>query len=349
MMGSSAGSSVESRDAVGLGTAEVAGPGPRGCAQAERVRVDEHRAAGPVPPRLRRYHSSIALFSLPVRAMAIVAASARSMSQGREGGVLGADLDQELAISPRSLGERRDLDRGARGGGGEHDRHHGEQAALRGRLAAAHLLLERQQPPERLRRSEARRPAGWRPPGTRARGAAPDRGPPAVSSAPRRRRSPPAAPRPGNAPWKGLAPHSRARSDCSTGVRQLHATGRLGQRACARGRLRRAEVEQDRPPQRVGASSSSARRRNRTAWSAEPRLVTCSAEVVSASSAHCSPTGRRGALGQQVGGHALVASRMSREGSRAAVRCSCARSAGGIESCSACWTIGWTNLGGRPG
>ena len=98
----------------------------------------------------------------------------------------------------------------------------------------------------------------------------------------------------------------------------------------------------------VGASSSSARRRNRTAWSAEPRLLACRAEALSASNAHRSPTGPAGPAASR-----WAATRSHRAGSRAssraAVRCSCTRSAGGIESCSACWTIGWTNLGGRPG
>jgi hypothetical protein len=60
--------------------------------------------------------------------------------------VLGADLDQELPVSPRRLGERRDLRGGAGGRGGEHDRDHREQPALGRRLASADLLLERQQP-----------------------------------------------------------------------------------------------------------------------------------------------------------------------------------------------------------
>ena len=98
----------------------------------------------------------------------------------------------------------------------------------------------------------------------------------------------------------------------------------------------------------VGASSSSARRRNRTAWSGEPRSPARRAEAVSASNAHCSPTGPAGPAASR-----WAATRSHRAGSRAssraAARCSCARSAGGIESWSACWMIGWTNLGGRPG
>jgi hypothetical protein len=69
--------------------------------------------------------------------------------------VLGADLDQQLPISPGHLGELRNLDRGAGGGACEHHRHHGEQTALRRGLTSAHLPLECQQPPKHLSAGKA--------------------------------------------------------------------------------------------------------------------------------------------------------------------------------------------------
>ena len=150
----------------------------------------------------------------------------------------------------------------------------------------------------------------------------------------------------GSAPSRGRAPRSRARSGCSTGA----APAPCGRppRACARPTRPRRGRAGSTAAREVGASSSSARRRKRTAWSAEPRLLACRAEAVSASNAHCSPTGPAGPAASR-----WAAARSHRAGSRAssraAARCSCTRSAGGIESWSACWMIGWTNLGGRPG
>ena len=67
--GSSAGSS-QRRDGVGLGAADVAAPDPAGCAQAEGVGVEEHRARAR-PSSTPRFHNSIALLSLPESAVAI--------------------------------------------------------------------------------------------------------------------------------------------------------------------------------------------------------------------------------------------------------------------------------------
>ena len=63
----------------------------------------------------------------------------------------------------------------------------------------------------------------------------------------------------------------------------------------------------------VGASSSSARRRNRTAWSAEPRLLACRAEAAQRIERPLLTNGAGGARGQQVGGHTLAPSGISRE------------------------------------
>ena len=162
--------------------------------------------------------------------------------------MLRADLDQELPIAPGRLGECRDLVRGARRGGGEHDRHHREQAALGRRLAAAHLRLEGEQPHERLGAGqpadEARRgglelePEEQLPlePISRAR------------ARPRRRRSPPVA----SAARKRTidrpsAACARSARTARQALRLLHARRRL--RHAGR-RLGGAEVEQRRPPQR---------------------------------------------------------------------------------------------------
>ena len=63
----------------------------------------------------------------------------------------------------------------------------------------------------------------------------------------------------------------------------------------------------------AGASSSSARRRNRTAWSGEPRSPARRADVRQRVERPSLADRSGGALGQQVGGHALAPRRIARE------------------------------------
>ena len=148
-------------DGVRLGAGEVAAPGASGGTQAERVRVERHRAAGLRLLHARRPHLDRP--GQPARERdGDRGGGQRDRRRGRrERGVLGADLDQQPAVAPRRLGERRDLVRSAGGGAGEHHGDHREQAALGGRLAAAHLRFEREQPAERLHAGEpADQPGG---------------------------------------------------------------------------------------------------------------------------------------------------------------------------------------------
>ena len=230
----------------------------------------------------------------------------------REGGMLGADLDQQLAIPPapprRALRPRPQV---RAGGGGEHERDQRQQAALRRRLATAHLLLERQQPPEGLARPEARRPCGSRQPGTRAPGAAPGRGRRPRPARPRRRRPRPAARPPGNAPSRGRAPPARARPACS----RARCASSMLPTASGRRAADSAAPSSSSSDRRsdAGASSSSARRRKRTACSGDPRSLARRADARERVERPALTDGPGGAGGQQVGGHALEPRRVARQ------------------------------------
>ena len=334
----------EGRDRVGLGAAEIAAPLPGGGARAERARVDEHRA--PRPSLLDAEAPDLDRPAQPARERDRRRGGrqrdrrsreprARSAGSGSRPGAGHRPRPPRRAPRPRPPCARwwpRTRARSARAGCAPPPSRPGSPPA-RARAAA-----------QASRRWAARRRGGWRPLGTRAPGAAPDRGRRPSRAPPRRRRPPPAARRPRSAPSRGRGPRGRARSGRPTAA----APAPCGRPPRAGGRPTRPRRARAGPSAAAasGAGSSSARRRKRTAWSAAPRSLARRAAAVSASNAHCSQTGPAGPTASR-----WTAARSYRAGSRAsaraAARCSCARSAGGVESWTACWMIGWTNRGGR--
>ena len=243
--------------------------------------------------------------------MAIVAAvSAMVVAGRRQGGVLGADLDQQLPAAPCRLRERRDLVPRAGGGAGEDHGDHGEQAALRGRLAAAHLGLEREEPRERLGAGE---PAD-QPRGGRLELEAQDQL--AIEAVGGREEVLAGGDRLRQLP-REEAHHREAEGGVRTlggaarqSLRRFHAAGRLGQ---AGGRLGGAEVEQDPAPQRR-------RRRLVERAAQEPHRLVGRAAVAGQSRRGRQrrerprlPDGPGRARGQQVGGRALGAGGVARQ------------------------------------
>ena len=241
--------------------------------------------------------------------------------------------------------ERRDRVRRLGGRGREHERDQGEQAALGGGLAAAHLRLEREQPPERL---DAGQPAD-QPRGGRLELQPEAQLPIEVVAA--GRTSSQAATAPGSS---AARKHTidRPRAACARSEGLLDRRCASSMRPVASG-IRAADSaapssSRMRPPQRGGRLLL-----ERPAEESH-RVVGCAA-VAGASrgrrSARRTPTAHPpGRSRRPADERPLARSEPGpAPGARPAATWSCACSAGGIESSSACWMIGWRNRGGRRG
>ena len=301
----------ERLDRVGLGAAEVAGPLARGGTHAEAARVEQHRASAPGPPRRPRVHTSIARFSRPASAMAVGAAVSATIVAGAA----------SAACCVRTSASSRPSPQAASASAATSIAGLAVVAANTSAIRASRLSSAAVSPRRTSGSSASSRPnvSTLGEPADQAGGGRLELerqpqlavelavgGEHRLAGGHRLRQLGGQEARHRDAERRLRALRRTARQP----LRLLHVAGRLGH---ARGRLGRAELEQGRASQRAGASSSSARRRKRTAWSAAPRSPARRAAAVSASNAQRSPAGP---AAEEVDGRALAARRVARERAR---------------------------------